>query len=139
MSHACQQITLDEESKKYCTINTHKGLFMFKLLLFDVSSSHAIFQRTIEGILQGIPQFTWMTSWRSDQGHLRTLTEVLQRLESAGFHFKWRKCTFTGNEAVFLGHRVDATSIHPLNDKEQAIQNTPAPTNVTELNITCDC
>lgn len=55
MSHAYQQLLLDEESKQYVTINTHKGLFKYNRLVFRVASSPAIFQRTMDTLLQGIP------------------------------------------------------------------------------------
>lgn len=44
MSHAYQQILLDEESKKHVTVNTHRGLFMYNRLPFGVASAPAIFQ-----------------------------------------------------------------------------------------------
>ncbi len=40
MSHAYQKILLDEESKKYVTVNTHQGLFTYNRLPFGVVSSH---------------------------------------------------------------------------------------------------
>ena len=55
MSQAYQQMTLDEESRKFTTINTHKGLFQYNRLPFGVSSAPGIFQRTMENLLQGIP------------------------------------------------------------------------------------
>ncbi len=55
MSQAYQQLLLDEESKEYVTINTHKGLFKCNRLVFGVASSPAIFQRTMGTLLQGIP------------------------------------------------------------------------------------
>ena len=55
LSHAQSQIPLDEASKEYLTINTHKGLFRYNRLPFGISSAPMIFQRTIENILQGIP------------------------------------------------------------------------------------
>ena len=54
LAHAYQQLELDDESKKFVVINTHKGLFRYNSLPFGVSAAPAIFQRTIEGILQGI-------------------------------------------------------------------------------------
>ena len=48
-------MTLDEESRKFITINTHKGLFQYNRLPFRVSSAPGIFQRTMENLLQGIP------------------------------------------------------------------------------------
>ncbi len=37
MSHAYQQIIMDENSKKYLTVNTLKGLFTYNCLTFGVS------------------------------------------------------------------------------------------------------
>ena len=54
LSHAYQQLELEEELRPYVTINTHKGLFQYTRLLFGVSSAPAIFQRTMENLLQGL-------------------------------------------------------------------------------------
>ena len=45
------QISLDAESKKITTINTHRGLYQYNCLPFEVSSAPAIFQRITENIL----------------------------------------------------------------------------------------
>ena len=55
MSQAYQQLELDDQSKEIVTINTHKGLFTYHRLPFDVSFTPGIFQRIIESVLQGIP------------------------------------------------------------------------------------
>ena len=47
MSQAYQQLILDEESRKYVVINTYRGLFCYKRLLFGVSLAPGIFQRVI--------------------------------------------------------------------------------------------
>lgn len=46
---------LDEESKKYVTVNTHRGIFKYNRLPFGVASAPDIFRRTMEGLLKGIP------------------------------------------------------------------------------------
>ncbi len=38
MSHAYQQIMLDESAKKYVTVSTHKGLYTYCRLPFGVAS-----------------------------------------------------------------------------------------------------
>ena len=44
---------LDEESKKYTTINTQKGLFQFNRLPFGISSAPSVFQRARDTLFQG--------------------------------------------------------------------------------------
>ena len=55
LSQAYQQVRLDEESKKYVVINTHKGLLQYNRLPFGVSSAPGIFQRVMESLLGNIP------------------------------------------------------------------------------------
>ncbi|XP_056589597.1 uncharacterized protein K02A2.6-like [Triplophysa dalaica] len=138
MSHAYQQITLDENSKQYVTVNTHKGLFTYTRLPFGVSSSPAIFQRTMEGVLKGISKVTVylddiLLTGRDDQEHLSILEQVLERLEDCGLRLKRGKCKFLEKEVNFLGHKVDATGIHPVPEKVQAVQDTMVPSSVSEL------
>ena len=52
LSQAYQQLKLHEDSKKYVTINTHQGLYCYTRLPFGVASAPAIFQRTMDSILQ---------------------------------------------------------------------------------------
>ena len=138
LSHAYQQVMIDEASKPYVTINTHKGLFQVNRLPFGVSSSPAIFQRLMESLVAGIPNVAVylddiLLTGQSDQEHLATLHQVLTRLQEAGLRLKRNKCAFMEQETEFLGHKVDASGLHPLPHKVSAIQKAPAPTNVTEL------
>lgn len=88
MSQAYQQMTLDEEFRKFTTINTHKGLFQFNRLPFGVSSAPGIFQRTMENLLQGIPQVIVrmddiLISGKDDNNHIANLEAVLKKLSEA--------------------------------------------------------
>ena len=51
LSQAYQQLPLDEDSKKFTTINTHKGLFQYERLPFGISTAPSIFQRLMENLL----------------------------------------------------------------------------------------
>ena len=44
LAHAYLQIPQEEQSKKYTTITTHKGLFQNNRLPFGLSAAPAIFQ-----------------------------------------------------------------------------------------------
>ena len=136
--HAYQQIPLDEESKEYTTINTHRGLYRYKRLPFGVASAPSIFQRTIESILQGIPRVTVyiddiLITGTTQEEHLRNLEEVLSRLEKANIRLKLCKCAFFLPSVDYLGHRISAQGLQPLADKVKAILDAPAPRNVSQL------
>ncbi|XP_033992114.1 uncharacterized protein K02A2.6-like [Trematomus bernacchii] len=138
MSHAYQQILMDDESKKYLTVNTHRGLFTYNRLPFGVASAPAIFQRTMEGLLRGIPFVAVylddiLVSGVDEEDHLQNLETVLAKLEEAGLRLRRSKCTFLEEEVEYLGHRVDAQGLHPVEKKVKAIMEAPNPTNVTEL------
>ena len=55
LTSAYQQIPLDEESKRFTTINTPRGLFRYNRLPFEIASAPAIFQRIMENLLVDIP------------------------------------------------------------------------------------
>ena len=55
LSHAYNQLQLDETAQEMTTINTHKGLYKYMRLPFGVASAPAIFQRTMETLLKDLP------------------------------------------------------------------------------------
>ena len=54
LSHAYQQLVLDDQSKEFTTINTHRGLYQYTRLPFGISLAPAVFQRTMDNLLQGL-------------------------------------------------------------------------------------
>ena len=44
---AYHQLEMEEDSKKYLTINTHIGLFQYNRLVFGITSTPAIWQRIV--------------------------------------------------------------------------------------------
>ena len=138
LSQAYQQLVLDDESKQYTVINTHRGLFRYNRLPFGIASAPGIFQHTMEGLLGGLPHvFVYLddilVTGTSEEEHLKNLELVLQRLHSAGLHLKKEKCKFLMNDVTYLGHKIDAQGLHPLQNKIDAIAKAPRPRTVTEL------
>ena len=138
MSQAYQQLQLDDESKWYTTINTHKGLFQYNRLPYGISSAPGIFQRNMENLLQNISYVIVqvddiLVSGAKDEDHLKNLEEVFKRLAKAGLRLKKGKCVFMEPQVTYLGHRVSKEGIQPMEDKVEAITNAPPPRNVSEL------
>ena len=83
------QIEMEEESKNLLTIKTHRGLFRYNRLVFGIASSPAIFQKTIEQIMQNFPcpqviHDDMIITGKSDEEHLQNLEMKLQRLQENG-------------------------------------------------------
>ena len=138
MSQAYQQLELDDQSKSYAVINTHRGLFRYNRLPFGISSVPGIFQRTMESLLNGIPKVIVylddiLVTGGSEEEHLHNLELVLKKLEGTGLHLKREKCKLLMSSITYLGHRIDSQGLHPLHSKVDAIVNAPRPTSVTEL------
>ena len=137
MSQAYQQVELEESSKKYTVINTHKGLFEYTRLPFGISSAPGIFQRVMEGLLQNIPVVVYiddvLITGTTDEDHLQSLETVLKGMEDAGMLLKKDKCCFMTKSVSYLGYIIAAEGLHPTKEKLQAIRDAPSPKNLTQL------
>ena len=138
LSQAYLQVPLDEESKKYVVINTHKGLFRYTRLPFGISAAPGIFQRVMDNILQGIPGVVVylddiLITGPTVRDHLESLETVLDRLMKAGLHIKKDKCTFLSSSVTYLGHKIDSEGLHPLPSKVRAVMEAPCPSNPKQL------
>ena len=49
--------------------------------------------------------------------HLNTLDKVFQKLQDAGLQLKQSKCVFLAPSVTYLGHRIDAQGLHPVEEK----------------------
>ena len=144
LKNAYLQIELEEESKKFVTIKTSRGLFQYNRLPFGVSSSPAIFQRVIDNVLQRIPYVyayldDILVTGRTDEEHLHNIDKVLSRLATAGMRLNVDKCTFMAPEVTYLGYRIDKEGLNAVNEKVQAIAMAPAPQNCKQLRSYLGC
>ena len=138
LSQAYQQMILEEDSRKYLTINTHRGLFRYTRLPFGVASAPAIFQAAMEQVLQGLDGVVcflddMLISGKTESEHLTRLNAVLERLEQNGLRLKLPKCEFMKPMVEYLGYVVDSEGLHPTLEKVQAVKDAPRPKNVQEL------
>lgn len=106
--------------------------------MFGVASSPAIFQRTMDTLLQGIPQVAVylddiLITGATEARHIENLRQVLKRLSDAGLRLKREKCVFMAPSVTYLGHKITAEGLCPVEDKVRAIKEAPSPKNVTEL------
>lgn len=138
LSEPYLQMELDQDAKEMLVINTHKGLFRFNRMPFGIASAPAVFQRTMEQVIAGLPSVACylddiIITGKNDAEHLDNLSKVLTPLQEFGFTLKREKCAFLQPQVEYLGHVVDATGFRPSPKKVSAILNMPPPTQVSEL------
>uniref|UniRef100_A0AAV2L2F4 Gypsy retrotransposon integrase-like protein 1 n=1 Tax=Knipowitschia caucasica TaxID=637954 RepID=A0AAV2L2F4_KNICA len=137
LAAAYQQVLLDDESKKYTTVNTHKGLFVYNRLCFGINSAVSIFQRIMENVMRDLNVLVYLDDLlvmgRDEAEHLLNLDRVLQRLQENGLRVKKSKCDFGKTQIEYLGHMLDGKGVYPSKDKVRAVHDAPTPTNIKEL------
>ena len=129
---------MNENSKSYLTINTHKGLYSYNRLVFGIAASPSIWQRTMDQVLKDIPNTSCILddiiiTGKSDEEHLKTLETVLQRLQDYNLRAHVDKCSFFREEITYCWHKINANGLHKTQEKIEAVINAPVPENVTQL------
>ena len=88
LSNAYQQMEMTADSQHYLTMNTHKGLYAYQRLTYGIASAAAIFQSTMDQILQGMDKVLCRIEdiliRTEPHEHLQVLDEVLTRSEKYG-------------------------------------------------------
>ena len=138
LKSAYQQLPLDPESQQFVTINTHRGLYRYKRLPFGIASSPALFQRTMDIILQGLDhvasiQDDILITGKDDDEHIKNLDSVLSRLDHYGLRLQLSKCKFMQKSVTYMGCVISASGISPTEEKVEAIKQAPRPENLTQL------
>ena len=138
INQAYHHIPLTKESQPYVTINTHMGLYSFTRLPNGVHFGPAIFQRVMDTILAGVSKTICyiddiLVAGIDEQDHLNVLSNVFDRLSTAGFKLNQKKCQFNKSSVTYLGHVIDGDGLYPTNEKLKAVQDAPRPKDVTAL------
>lgn len=138
LTDAYLQFEVDDETKRFLTVNTHKGLYRYNRLPYGVKATPAIFQKCIDQILSGIDGVTAYLDDILIHAHdIDTLEQnifnVLNRLQEFNLTAKWEKCEFFCNKTSYLGFVIDANGIHSDTSKVKSILDMPPPKNVTQL------
>jgi len=74
-----------------------------------------------------------LVTGENDEEHLDNLGKVLQVLEENGLRLKREKCKFFMEEVDFLGYRISAEGVKPIQDKIKSILDAPAPQNESQV------
>lgn len=138
LSRAYEQVEVATEQQELLTLNTHKGLYKVKRLLYGVSSAPAIFQKIMDTVLKGIRYVGCLLddiiiTGIDDKEHMQNLEQVFERLSKYNIKLNKKKCKFLQDEIEYLGHKISAKGIYMTESKIESMTNAPVPKNVSEL------
>ncbi len=66
-------------------------------------------------------------------GHLTNLEAMLKTLRTASLKANLTKCEFLKAQISFLGHKLDGSDIHTMDDKVSAIKHFPQPKSIENI------
>ena len=135
---AYNHLPLREEDKKLTTINTPKGLYVWNRLPYGISSATAIFQQTMDNVLQGCKGTVCrvddiLVTGKTEEEHLDNLEEVIRRLEKAQFRCNLMKSQFLRDEVQYLGYLITKQGIRPSTDKVETLVKAKYPESLPAL------
>ena len=132
LNKGCHQIELDEESRNLSAFATHKGIFRYTRLLFDMSSAE------IEHAFSGIPGVKNISDdiiigGRNDEELISRTRLVYQRLRSKNLTVNPQKYEFLKPELTYMGHKLSSSGISSDEKKVQIIVDSLPQSNKKEL------
>lgn len=107
------QVQVDPRDVEKTAFVTSSGLYQFKVLPFGLVNAPATFERLMERILAGL-QWEICLVYLDDiivfadsfEEYMQRLSQVLERIKTAGLKINPKKCHFLQMEVDFLVHRV---------------------------------
>jgi hypothetical protein len=132
------QIAIAEEDCHKTAFSSQWGAWEFTKAAQGLSTSPALFQRTMELMLRGLVGVCAMC-YIDDviiysptfESHLSDVDQVLTRIQEAGMTVKLSKCSFFSRQVEYLGHIISDEGIKVCPDKVLAIKQFPVPSNAT--------
>ena len=138
LKHAYMQIPVNEESRAFLTIVTHRGLYRYTKIAEGIASGPGDFQEKIENCIRdcaGAIAFldNIYVSGSTNEEHMQNLTSVCARLEESGLKLNKAKCEFMKDRIEVLGFVIDKDGLHKSRSKVEAMVKAPRPTTFIEL------
>ena len=105
---------------------------------FGIASSPALYQRTMDIILQGLEhvasiQDDILITGKDDDEHIKNLEGALSCLDQYSLRLQVSKCKFMQKSVTYMGCVISSSRISPTEEKVEAIKQAPRLENLTQL------
>lgn len=132
------QIPLHPDRRDLTAFITHTGLYRYTRMAFGLSSAPSCFQKIMSTILASCPGTVAFLDDIVVHGpdtdtHNARLERVFASLSRHHVTLNTEKCVFAAPAIDFVGFRVSAEGISPLQSNVAAISAVPAPTTASQL------
>ncbi|XP_053667818.1 uncharacterized protein K02A2.6-like [Anopheles marshallii] len=138
LSDAFLQVEVEDSSREYLTVNTHRGLYVYNRLPPGVKAAPSAFQQLMETMLTGLKDVAAylddiVVGGVDEATHLDNLYAVFRRLRDYGFRIRREKCSFQQKQIKYLGHILDRDGLRPDPAKIDVIVKMPPPKQTSEV------
>lgn len=129
------QIPIHEDSQHVTSFWWQRKLYQFTRLPMGIKTAVAIFQRTMDEVLQraGLPHCACVfvddviVHSQTMEEHLQHLEAVLRALHEVGLRLHPSKSVFATDRVEYLGHMVTPSGLEPVAAKVAAMSQLPVP------------
>ncbi len=127
------QVPLRKQDREKTAFITKEGLFQMTVLPFGLCNAPATFERLMEEVLRGL-QWSKCLIYLDDvlvygrdfDTTLENLEIVLNKLSEADLRVTPKKCNFMQESLQFLGHKISASGVEPMEDKIGIVKDWPS-------------
>lgn len=131
-------LLLSDEAAEILTLNTHKGLYRPKRLMYGCASAPVTWAKFMDRVLSGIPGLVYfyddMLAGAPTKEKLQEILHtVLQRLQDNGLRLNLEKCQFYVTTVDYLGYKITPQGIEKTSERVADILAVSTPRNVKEL------
>ena len=133
------KVMIDEETLKMLTINTHRSSYCFNHLPFRCKVASNVFQKIMDMLAELDFTLAYLNNIliksETFEQHRLLVKEVClkKKIDELGFKLSVDKCEFYMLKIKYLEQIIITKGQRPNLKRLSAIQNTPAPTNIAEL------